>query len=75
MLVLVIVWMALMHSHHAIKSRTRYCYCLVGNDKCNFVIGLKKLKMMKHVLCSDFRDIKFFYAMIPSRLEGFCELC
>jgi hypothetical protein len=42
MLVLVIVWMTLMHSHHAIKSRTRDCYCLVGNDKCNLVIGLKK---------------------------------
>jgi hypothetical protein len=30
--------------------------------------------MMKKVLCSDFSDRNFFYAMIPSRLEGFCEL-
>jgi hypothetical protein len=44
MLVLVIVWTTLMHSHHAIKSRTRDCYCLVRNDKCNLLIGLKKLK-------------------------------
>jgi hypothetical protein len=64
-----------MHNHHAIKSRTKDRYCLVGNDKCNLVIGFKKLKMMKHVLCSDFRDRKFFYSMIPSKLEGFCELC
>jgi hypothetical protein len=47
MLVLVIVLMILMLRHHAIKSRTRDCYCLVGNDKCNVVIGLRKLKMMK----------------------------
>jgi hypothetical protein len=30
---------------------------------------------MKKVLCSDFSDRNFFYAMISSRLEGFCELC
>jgi hypothetical protein len=74
MLVLVIVWMTLMHNHHAIKSRIKDCYCLVGNEKCNLVIGFRKLKMIKYVLCLNFKDKKFFYVMIPSRLQGFCEL-
>jgi hypothetical protein len=47
MMVLVIVWRTLIDNHHAIESKARNCYYLVENDKCDPIMGLEKLKMMK----------------------------
>ncbi len=47
MVVSVIVWMTLIDNHHAIESKARNCYYLVENDKCDPIMGLEKLKMMK----------------------------
>jgi hypothetical protein len=47
MVVLVIVWMTLINNHHAIESKVRNCYYHVENDKCDPIMGLEKLKMMK----------------------------
>jgi hypothetical protein len=51
MVVLVIVWMTLIDNHHAIESKARNRDYLVENDKCDSIMGLEKLKMMKKTLC------------------------
>ncbi len=42
-----IVWMILIDNHHVIESKPRNCYYLVENDKCDHIMGLAKLKVMK----------------------------
>jgi len=36
-----------MDSHHVIKSKSQDSYCVDQNDRCNYMMGLRKMKIMK----------------------------
>jgi hypothetical protein len=73
MLVLVIIWMTLMDNHHVIKSKSRDCYCLVGNDRWTLVMSLGNWKWWNG-LCVRILGVEFFLCNDSKLVQGFLQV-